>query len=167
MVGELDDVAGAGVELATMAGSLVFVGPGHGILPDLGGAPGVVTHDDNGRGVPLILLFEELTDVCQITVSEGEVVDVGGVFGAEDLLVAIVETVRMGDREMQEQEVDRGVGEICVTGGAETAIVAEVLADIAGFVGGGAGTATEEMLCIEPEVAKGADKVDCERTVWR
>jgi hypothetical protein len=76
LVGEFDDVGRARIELAAIAGGLVLGGPSHRILPYEVRAPGVVAHDDDCAGVPLVTLFEKLTDVGQVTVGQGEVIDV-------------------------------------------------------------------------------------------
>ena len=106
LIGQFDDVGGPGIELAAVAGGLVFVSPGHGVLPDLRGAPGMISHDDDGGGIPLVVLFEQIADVGEIAVGKSEVVDVRGVFGAEGFLFAVVEAVGMRDGHMQEEKVD-------------------------------------------------------------
>ena len=167
LVGKLDDVGGTVVELAAMARSLIFVGPCHGVLPYLRGAPGVVAHNDDGGGVPLVLIFEDTADMVEVEVREREIVDVRGVSCGETPFLAVVEAVGVRDGQVQKEEVDGWVGEIGVAGGKETTIVAGVLADVAGLVREGAGATAEEMLRIKPEVAEWADEVDRERAVWR
>ena len=133
LVGEFDDVGWAGIELA-MARGLIFVGPGHRGGPDLGGAPGVISHNDDGGGVPLIVLFKQPADVGEVAVGESEVVDVGGVSCAEGLFAAVVEAVGMRDGKVQEEKGDGRGGEVGVARGEELAVVAGVLADVAIFV---------------------------------
>ncbi len=72
----------------------------------------------------------------EVAVGEGQVVDVGGVFGAEGFFLAVVEAVGMRDGHMQEEKVDGGVCEESVACGNEASIVAGVLANVAAFIGG-------------------------------
>lgn len=166
LVGKFDDVGRARIKLAAMAGSLIFVGPGHRGDPDLGSAPRVVSHNDDGGGSPLVLLLKEPADVGEVAVGQSEVVDVGGVFVAKGFLAAVIETIGMGDWKVQKEEVNGRIGEVGVARGEELAVVTGVLADVAILVGGGAGSIAEEVLCVEPEIAKGAKQVDSQRAVW-
>src|ERR1700722_1610602 len=63
LVGKFDDVSGTRIKLSAFAGGLVFASPGHRVSPYLCGAPGVVTHDDDDGGVPLVLLFKQAADM--------------------------------------------------------------------------------------------------------
>ena len=167
LIGKLDDVSRARVELAAVARGLVFGCPGHRILPDEACAPGVVAHDDDGCGVPLVVLFEELAHVGEVAVGQREIVDVGGVPGAEGFFAAVVEAVGVRDGHVQEEKVDGGVGEVDVARGEEIAVVGGVLTDVAGLVGGCTRAAAEEVFGVEPETAEGAEEIDRERAVRR
>ena len=131
LIREFDHVGGARIELAAVAGGLIFVRPGHGIGPYLGGAPGVVAHDDDRGRVPLIFLLEQLTDMGKVNVGKSEVVDVRGVGGRKDLLFPIVESVGVWDGHVQKEEVDGGIGEERVASTQEIAVVHRVLTYIA------------------------------------
>jgi len=73
--------------------------------------------------------------VREVAIGQVEVVDVGGVFGAESFLLPVVETIGMRDGHMKEEKGDGWVGEKGITGGDEAAVIALVLADVAGLVG--------------------------------
>jgi hypothetical protein len=113
-----------------------------------------------------VMLFEYVADVVEVKIGEGEVVDIGGVFVGEDSLFSIVEAVGVGDGEVQEKKVDRGIGEESVACDKESAIVAGVLAEIAVLVGRRAGAVSEEVLRVEPKIAERTDEIDRERAVW-
>ena len=127
-----------------MAGGCVFAGPGRLRLPDEPSAPGVIPHDEDGGGVPLVLLLEELADVSEVEVGEGEVVEVGAVGVGEGVCVSIVDGVGVGDGQVEEDEVGGGVGEEPVGGGEEVSVVLEVELGVAGDVDGGANPLSEE-----------------------
>jgi len=84
----------------------------------------MIAHNNYRGRIPLILLFEKMPDMGEVLVSESEIVDIRGVRGAENLLFAIVEAVRMRDGHVEKQEVDVGVGEKGVPRDSEAGVVA-------------------------------------------
>ena len=106
LIGKFDDIGWPGIELTAVAGGLVFVSPGHGVLPYLRCAPRVIAHYDDGGRIPLIVVFEQIANVGEIAICKSQVVDVRGVFVAEGLFSAVVEAVGMWDGQMQEEKVD-------------------------------------------------------------
>ena len=108
---ELEDVAGAIVKVAAVAGFLLLVCPCRGPGPQGRGTPGVISHDEDGGRVPLAALFELGAKVGEVGVGEGKVVDVGGWAGGELMSAAVVDAVWMGDWHVQEEKIDRAVVE--------------------------------------------------------
>src|ERR1700678_4263192 len=127
----------------------------------------MISHDDDRSAIPLVLLFEKLADMRKVAVGQSEVIDVGGVCGAESFLLAVVEAVGMGDRHVQIEKVDGGIGEKRVASHTKPVVVAGVLADIAAFISRGPGTAPEEMFGVEPEVVKWPEQINRQRAVRR
>ena len=109
----------------------------------------MVAHDDDGGGVPLVLLLEEGADVGEVGVGEGEVVEVGGMVGGEGGGVAVVDSAGMGDGQVQEEEGEGGVGELGIGGGEDIVVLGDVAEDFAGVhgvVAGGEGAWIEDGL---------------------
>lgn len=131
LVGELDEVGGALVVVGVVAGEVFFGGPVGGDGPDEAGAPGVVAHDDDGGVVPLGLLFQDLADVGEVFIGEGEVVEVGGLVVWEGVGAAVVEAEGVGDGHVEVEEGGAGIGQGGVTGGEEGLVVGAVAVDVA------------------------------------
>ena len=53
---------------------------------------------------------EKLAHMGEVTVGQGQIVDVGSVFCAESPLIAIVKAIRMRNRHVKKEKVDRAIG---------------------------------------------------------
>ena len=96
LVGQLDDVGGAIVELAAIGcGTFFWRQYSAG-----GDAPGVVAHEDKGGVVPGSVVLEFLAHMRQIFVAEGEVVEIGLVCSGEGGGSAVVDARHVGYRHV-------------------------------------------------------------------
>ena len=126
LVGELDEVCGAVVEFGSVAGGLFFGGQPAEVVTYEMCSPGVVPHNDDGGRVPLALLLKLLVNMGEVAVSEGEVVEVGGVGEGELGGVAVVDTYTVGDGEVKKDETEGGVAEELIGVGGDVLKVGEV-----------------------------------------
>ena len=149
LVGEFDNVRRAIVELSVVTGGCVLFGPGSGIDPDQLGAPPVVTHNDDGCRVPLVLLVEEKANVSEILVAECKVVDIRRVPSSNSLFSAVVEAVGVWNGHVEEKKINGRICKVGVPGGKEFAIVGRVLTDVSRLLGGGAKPMSEKVFRIE------------------
>jgi hypothetical protein len=102
--GLVDEQGGAGIEDAA-GGLLVFLGPGGEAAPD-GGAPTVVSLDDEGGLAPAGRGLESSEDLAEDAVGEGEIVQVGAAALVGEVVLGAAPGVgAVGDGEVEEDEV--------------------------------------------------------------
>lgn len=90
----------------------------------------MIAHDDDGGRVPRVVLLKKLADVIEITVGKSEVVYVGRVGSGKGGGLAVIDAAWVWNRQMEKDEVDRGVGEQSVRGSEDIAVVLNVQVSI-------------------------------------
>ena len=109
-----------------MAGGLIFVGPEGRRPPDQTGAPGMVAHHDDGGGIPLPALAEQLADMGEVAVGEGEIIDIRGAVGGELSGAAVIDSAWMGGGDVEQQEASAVVVQHLVGVRGELLVIGDV-----------------------------------------
>lgn len=126
LIGQLDQIGRARIEVDVVGGDLVVVAPGVGLPPDQMGAEAVIAHDDDRCVVPLVPSGQHGSDVIEIDIGQGEIIDIGGTTDGEAVGVAVPDAAGVRNGEVEEQEGVARIGEGGVGGMAELDEVAGV-----------------------------------------